>query len=312
MVGGEHMISHATKMHIHSRIRQNTGDRVFNILIYAVLTMVLLIVAYPLIYVLSASFSSPYAVSTGKVMLWPVDFSLEGYIAVFKTPQILPGYRNTIFYTALGTLISVAITMIAAYPLSRKDLPGRNFFMFLFSFTMIFSGGMIPMYIQVRDLGMINTIWAIVLVGSLSVYNMIITRTFIQSSIPGEILEAAHIDGCSDAKYFFSMVLPLSKPVIAVITLFYAVGQWNSFFSAFLYLQNQDLFPLQIVLRDILLANTIDASTINDPELAIAKQGMAELLKYSLIVVSAVPVLCVYPFVQKYFVTGVMIGSIKG
>lgn len=296
----------------HYKIRQNAGDRVFNAAIYLVLTAVLLIVAYPLICVLSASFSSPYAVSTGKVALWPVDVSLEGYAAVFKTNGIVRGYLNTILYTVLGTFISVAVTMLAAYPLSRRDLPGRNFFMFVFSFTMIFSGGMIPMYIQVRDLGMINTIWAIVLVGSLSVYNMIITRTFIQSSIPAEILEAAHIDGCSDAKYFFTMVLPLSKPVIAVITLFYAVGQWNSFFSAFLYLQDADLFPLQIVLRQILLANTIDAATINDPELAIAKQGMAELLKYSLIVVSTVPVLCVYPFVQKYFVAGVMIGSIKG
>ncbi len=297
---------------MNRKIKLSSDDRVFYTVITVILTLILLIVLYPLIYIVSASFSSPYAVSTGQVKLLPVDFSLEGYKAVFMNKDIVVGYKNTIVYTVLGTFINVTMTMLAAYPLSRKDLPGRNFFMFMFTFTMMFSGGMIPMFILIRDLNFINTMWAIVIPGAISVYNMIITRSFIVSSIPGELLEASQIDGSSDAYYFFRILLPLSKSVIAVITLFYAVGHWNAYFNAFLYLSNRALFPLQIILREILLSNTIDASYVNDPELLAAKQGMAELLKFSLIIVATFPVLCLYPFVQKYFVKGVMIGSIKG
>lgn len=297
---------------VKRKIALPLDDKIYYTVSWVILTILMLIILYPLVYIVSASFSSPYAVSSGQVTLFPVDFSLEGYQAVFENRDILTGYKNTFIYTVLGTFTNVVVTMVAAYPLSRKDLPFRNFFMFLFTFTMIFSGGMIPTYILMKNLRLINTIWAMVLPGAMSVYNMIITRTFIQSNIPFDLLEAAQIDGCSDARYFFTMVLPLSKAVIAVITLFYAVGHWNAYFNAFLYLNERRLFPLQIVLREILISNTIDTSLVADPELAAAKQGMAELLKYSLIIVSTVPVMCIYPFVQKYFVKGVMIGSIKG
>lgn len=301
---------------MNTKIKRNVklpmDDRIFYIVIGIFLTTILICVAYPLIYIISASFSSPYAVSTGKVIFFPVEFSLEGYEAVFKNKDVLVGYRNTIIYTVLGTVLNLCVTLCAAYPLSRRDLPFKNAFTFIFSFTMIFSGGMIPTYILMKDLGFINTMWAMIIPGAISVYNMIITRTFMQSSIPYELFEAAKIDGCNDFRYFFAIVLPLSKAVMAVLVLFYAVGHWNAYFNAFLYLNDRALYPLQLFLREILLANTIDMSLVSDPELAAAKQGMAELLKYSLIMVSSVPVMCLYPFVQKYFVKGVMIGSIKG
>ncbi len=295
-----------------SSISLSRDDKIYYAVIHVILFLLLLIIIYPLIYIVSSSFSAASSVAAGKVILWPVDPSLEGYEAVFENSDVLVGYRNTIFYTILGTFINVAMTLIAAYPLARRELPGKTIFMFLFTFTMIFNGGMVPTYMLIRDLHMLNTIWAMVIPGAISVYNLMITRTFIQSSIPNELLEAAQIDGCSDAKFFFTMVLPLSKAIIAVLVLFYAIGHWNAYFNAFLYLSDRGLFPLQLFLREILIANTIDTSQIVDPEVAAAKQGLADLLKYSLIIVSTVPVMCLYPFVQKYFVKGVMIGSIKG
>ena len=293
------------------RIKMGRDDKIYYAVIHIILVLVLIVIGYPLIYIVSSSFSSPTAVSTGKVILWPVDLSLEGYEAVFKNKDVLSGYLNTIIFTVCGTTINVIMTMFAAYPLSSRKLPGRNFFLFLFTFTMLFSGGMIPTYILIKDINMLNTIWAMILPGAVSVYNLMITKTFIQNSIPDELYEAAEIDGCSDANYFFKMVVPLSKSIIAVLVLFYAIGHWNAYFNAFLYLDDRKLFPLQLVLREILIANSIDATMILDPEIAAAKQGMAELLKYSLILVSTVPVMCLYPFVQKYFVKGVMIGSVK-
>lgn len=287
-------------------------DRVFYCITGIVVTFILLVVLYPLIYIVSSSFSSPSAVSAGKVVLFPVDFSLEGYKAVFKNKDIVSGYLNTIYYALAGTFINVALTMFAAYPLARTDLPGKNKIMFIFTFTMFFSGGMIPSYMLVKDLGLMDTRWAILLPGALSVYNMIITRTFIQSSIPKEMLEASQIDGCNDIQYFFKIVLPLSKPVLAVITLFYVVGHWNAYFNAFLYLTDRKLYPLQIILREILIVNSIDPSMVVDEALLTAKQGIADLLKYSLIVVSVVPMLIIYPFIQKHFAKGMMIGSVKG
>lgn len=287
-------------------------DRVFYCITGIVVTFILLVVLYPLIYIVSSSFSSPSAVSAGKVVLFPVDFSLEGYKAVFKNKDIVSGYLNTIYYALAGTFINVTLTMFAAYPLARTDLPGKNKIMFIFTFTMFFSGGMIPSYMLVKDLGLMDTRWAILLPGALSVYNMIITRTFIQSSIPKEMLEASQIDGCNDIQYFFKIVLPLSKPVLAVITLFYVVGHWNAYFNAFLYLTDRKLYPLQIILREILIVNSIDPSMVVDEALLTAKQGIADLLKYSLIVVSVVPMLIIYPFIQKHFAKGMMIGSVKG
>ncbi|MEK4515973.1 carbohydrate ABC transporter permease [Paenibacillus sp. FSL H8-0122] len=289
-----------------------TSDKVYYIISGFILTFILIAVSYPLIYVLSASFSSGNAVSSGRVLLWPVDFSLEGYEAVFKNKDIVRAYGNTFLYTILGTLVNVTVVMTCAYALSRPGLKGRGSFMFLFTFTMFFSGGLIPFYILMKDLHLINTMWAMVLPGALSVYNMIIARTFIQSSIPGELIEATSIDGCSDARFFFSFVLPLSKAVIAVITLFSAVGHWNAYFNALMYLNDRSLYPLQIILREILIMNQVDVSMIMDPELQVAKAQAAAVLKYSLIVVATVPILCVYPFIQKYFVKGVMIGSLKG
>lgn len=288
------------------------NDELFYFITNALLAVTTLIILYPLIYIISASFSSPNAVSSGKVILFPVEFSLEGYEAVFKNKMVVSGYANSLFYTIAGTIINVGLTLIAAYPLSRKDLPGKNILMFIFSFTMIFNGGIIPNYILIRDLGMINTRWAMLLPGAISVYNMIVTRTFFQSNIPIELYEATSLDGGSDFKYFTSVVLPLSKAVIAVISLFYALSHWNAFFNAFLYLNNKSLFPLQIVLRDILISTSIDPSLVLDPETMAARQGLADLLKYSLIVVASAPMICLYPFVQKFFIKGVMIGSIKG
>lgn len=302
----------ARKSRGSSRVRSSRSDRIYYAISGVLLGLLLILVTYPILFVLSASFSSGDAVATGKVLLWPVEFSLEGYEAVFRNPNIVRAFGNTILYTAVGTAINVSMVMIAAYPLSRRDLRGRGVLTFLFTFTMFFSGGMIPSYIQILRLGLMDSIGAMVLPGALSVYNMIVARTFIQSSIPYDLFEAASIDGCSDAKYFFSMVLPLSKAVIAVIALFSAVGHWNSYFSAMIYLNDRDKFPLQIILREILIMNKVDLSMVMDPEMQIALAHTADVLKYSLIVVATAPILVVYPFVQKYFVKGVMIGSIKG
>lgn len=287
-------------------------DKVFYVTIDVVITLMLVVILWPLIFIVSSSLSSKEAVMAGRVFLLPVDFSLEGYKAIFKTGEVLVGYRNTILYTLVGTTLNVILTLIAAYPLSRRDLPYRRPISFIFTFTMFFSGGMVPTYMLVSNLGLLNTPYAMILPGALSVYNMIICRSFIENSIPHEIYEAASIDGCSDFGYFTKILIPLSGPVIAVITLYYAVAHWNSYFNAFLYLTDDKLYPLQLVLRNILLANQMDTAMVTDMEQMESKQGLADLIKYALIVVSSLPVLIIYPFIQKYFVKGVMIGSVKG
>lgn len=294
------------------KIKYGRDDKIFYTVTAVLLTLLLIMVAYPMIYVVSSSFSSGSAVSSGKVVLWPVKPTLDGYKAVFRNQDIPRAYLNTIFYTISGTLINIFMVMTSGFALSRKELKGRRFFMLLFTFTMYFGGGMIPTYLLIRDLHMLNKVWALIIPGALSVYNMIVARTFIQSNIPDELFEAASIDGCSYLKFFVRMVLPLSKAVIAVIGLFSAVGHWNSYFNALIYLNDRDLYPLQIILREILVLNQIDATMIVDPEFQQAMANMADTLKYALIVVATVPILCVYPFIQKYFVKGVMIGSIKG
>ncbi|QTH42496.1 carbohydrate ABC transporter permease [Cohnella sp. LGH] len=293
-------------------IRESGGDRAFNVANYILLTIVLIVVLYPLVYVVSASFSSSYAVLSGKVWLWPVEPSLEGYKAVFKNKNILTGFQNTFFYTLAGTFVNVVMTVLAAYPLSRKDFRGRNKFMLLFVFTMMFNGGLIPTYFVVKDLSMIDTVWAMLIPTALSVWNVIIMRTYFQTTIPGELLEASQIDGCNDFRFLLKIVVPLSGPIIAVIALFYAVGHWNQYFNAMIYLKNPQLYPLQLILRDILVQNEVRIDMLGDVKSAAARQGLRELLKYSLIVISSVPLMLVYPFVQKFFVKGVMIGSIKG
>lgn len=293
------------------KIKLSRGDRAFYAITYIIIGILGLIVLYPMLYVIAASMSSADALMSGKVWLWPVDISFEGYKAVFRSSDVWLGYANTIFYTIVGTVINVAMTLLCAYPLSRKELFGRNVFTFIFSFTMLFGGGMIPNYLLIKNLGILNTRWALLLPGAMSIYNMIVCRTFIQTSIPTELLESARLDGCDDTRYFFKIVLPLSKAIIAVLTLWYAVGHWNAYFNAFIYLNDKELYPLQIFLRDILISNKM-SSDLNDPELANQLRTVQMTLKYALIVVSTAPLLLFYPFTQKYFQKGVMVGSVKG
>ena len=288
------------------------GDRMFYLTSGLILTVIFLLILYPCIFVVSASFSSGTAVQSGKVVLWPVDISFVGYDTVFHNVNIWKGFMNSLFYTFFGTIINVALTMLAAYPLSRKDLVGRDKLMLFFTFTMFFNGGIITHYILVSKLGIIDTRWSMLLPGAMSIYNMIIARTFLQNSIPNELLEAAQLDGCTDIQYLFKVVLPLSKAVLAVLVLFYGVAHWNTYFNAMIYLRNRDLFPLTLFLKEILISGQIDPSTVSDPELAEKVSQLAGVIKYSLIVVSMVPVMIIYPFVQKYFVKGVTIGAVKG
>ncbi|MDR1972591.1 MAG: carbohydrate ABC transporter permease [Treponema sp.] len=300
---------------IHLRAKKNLatgGDRLFYLFNDLILFISFIIVAYPIIYIFSASFSSPSAVMSNRVFLLPVEPSLEGYKAVLRETKVWVGYANTVFYTIAGTLINITLTILCAYPLSRKDFIGRNFFMFIITFTMIFSGGMLPTYIVIKSLGMINTRWAMLLPSAISVYNVIITRTYYQTNISSELLDVALLDGCDNIRFLWKIVVPLSKPVTAVIVLFYAVAHWNAYFNAFIYLSNRQLFPLQLYLREILVQNQITADMIYDVELAAAKQGLADLLKYSLIIVASLPIWCMYPFIQKHFVKGIMVGAIKG
>lgn len=294
-----------------SRIRESFGDSVFLGIVYILLTCVLLIVLYPLVYIVSSSLSSPQAVSSGRVWLWPVDFSLRGYEVALSNPQILTGYGNSLFYAVFGTLISTTLTVLLAYPLSRRTFFGRGPIMMFIVFTMLFSGGLIPTYLVVRNLGMLDTRWAMLIPQAIAVWQVIIARTFFQASIPDELVEASELDGCSDIRFLWSIVLPLSKPILAVLVLMYAVGQWNAYFDALLYLKSPDLHPLQLVLRSILILNTTATGSM-EASAMVERQQMADLLKYSLIVVASLPVLIIYPFVQRYFVKGMLIGSVKG
>lgn len=287
-------------------------DTIFTIINYTLLGIALIIFLYPLIYIVSSSFSSVDAVVTGKVRLLPVDFSLDGYKAVFQSSKIWSGYFNSILYTVAGTAINIVVTLLAAYPLSRPDLKGKNVIMMIFTFTMIFDGGIVPTYLVVSNLNLLDSIWAMVLPGAMSVYFMIIAKTFFQTTIPLELQEAAQMEGCTTPQLIWHVILPLSKAIIAVLVLFYAISHWNSYFNALLYLNTESKQPLQLVLREILIRNQQNASMVKDAALLEKSEGLKQLLKYSLIVVSSLPVLCIYPFVQKYFVKGVMIGSVKG
>lgn len=292
-------------------IRESFGDGVFLLFVYLFLAFVLLVVLYPLIYIVSSSFSDPSAVTSGRVWLYPVDISLRGYQAALQNPQLVTGYFNSIYYTVFGTLISVTLTILVAYPLSRRNLFGGNLIMLLITFTLIFSGGLIPTYLVVKELGMINTRWALLIPQAVAAFQVIIARTFFRATIPEELREAAELDGCSDLQFLWSIVLPLSTPIIAVLSLMYAVGQWNAYFDALLYLNSPDLQPLQLVLRNILILNTTASGSMDAATMA-QRQQLADLLKYCLIVLGSLPVLLLYPFVQRYFVKGMLIGSIKG
>ena len=288
------------------------GDKIFILLIYILLTAIMLVVFLPLVYIVSASFSDPQAVISNEVWFLPVRPTLRGYEAVFKNRNILTGFANSFFYMIVGTLVNIVMTVMCAYPLSRKEFTARNKVAMIFVFTMYFSGGLIPTYMLVNSLGLVNTRLAMIIPSAMSTYNMIICRTYFVNSIPDELYEAGQLDGCTPFKYLIKVVVPLSKPILAVLVLYYGVAKWNSYFDAMIYLKNQTLVPLQIVLRDILILNQVDYTMISDASAIAAQRGLTDLLKYSTIVVASLPVLCIYPFVQKYFVKGVMIGSVKG
>ncbi|MBF9015523.1 MULTISPECIES: carbohydrate ABC transporter permease [unclassified Oceanispirochaeta] len=289
-----------------------TLDKLIQVVFSVILLASTIVVLWPLLYILSASFSSPEAVISGKVWLFPVEPTLAGYAAVFRNRHILSGFSNSFFYMFIGTAVNIIFTLLAAYPLSRKEFTARRYFSALFVFTMLFSGGLIPLYLVVKSVGLLDTRAALILPTALSVWNLIITRTYMQMSIPDEMYEAAMLDGSNDIQFFLKIVIPLSGPIIAVIALYYGVSHWNRYFEALIFLKTRSLFPLQLVLRSILVTNNIDPMMITDAEELIRKQGLVDLLKYSTIVVASVPVLCIYPFVQKYFIKGIMIGSLKG
>ncbi len=295
-----------------AKIKQYTRptDHLFMTIVYAFCAIALIAILIPLIFVVAASFSSPDALLSAKVFLWPVDFTLRGYKMVFDHDLLPLSFWNSIVYTVVGTVINLVLTVLAAYPLSRKDLAVRNPIMMLFAFTMLFNGGMIPTYLLVRDLGMLDTMWAILLPTAISVWNLIITRTYFQTSIPQEILESASIDGCNDFQFLIKMVIPLSVPILAVNVLLYAVGHWNSYFNEMIYLSTNTKYPLQLILRDILL-NDQNAGTM-DVTQQLERQKTQYLLQYSSMVVGTVPLMLLYPAVQKYFIKGIMVGAVKG
>ena len=297
-----------------TKIKRSRGDFIFDCVNYLILGLVLVIILYPLYFIVIASISDPNAVQSGAVLLWPKDITFEGYRQILSYRSVWIGYRNTIIQTVTSTVFSVVVTMMTAYPMSRKNFLGKNVMLAFLMITMYFSGGLIPTYLQVKRLHLLNTLWAIILVGCISVYNIIISRTFLQTNVPEELYEAAAIDGCSHFQYFFKVVMPLSKALLAVLALYYGIGVWNNYFEAMIYLNDSDLYPLQLVLKNILVSNQVEAEmmTSMDYETMEEKQRFVDLMKYGLLIVSTVPVLAVYPFLPKYFVKGVMIGSVKG
>ena len=291
-------------------IRYTASDKIFLAIDYLVLACFLVIIAYPLLFVVSASFSA--GATTMSLSLIPKRFSLAGYEAVFQYADIWSGYANSLLYMVLGTVVSLAMTVLMAYPLSRMDFKAGGFIMVLCMITMYFSGGLIPTYLVVRKLGLINSRWAVILPGAMSVYNMIVTRTYFKTSIPGELFESGQLDGCGNIRYLWAIVLPLSGPILAVVGLFYAVGYWNAYFDAMIYLSGKrEMYPLSLILREILILNntSIDQLDINT---LLALEERRNVMKYAVIVVSSLPVMILYPFVQRYFVKGLTVGAVKG
>ena len=297
-------------------VKRCREDVIFDTVIFIILTLILFVVAYPLYWVIISSFSDPTAVSAGKVLLRPIGFTLKGYAEVFKNSQVMRGFFNSIVITFVGVCVNLAVTLPTAYALSRDNFSGKKPITVFYMITMFFGGGMIPTYLVVKNMQLLNTIWALVLPGCLSVYNMIVARTFFKSNISEELYEAGEIDGCTQSRFFFQIALPLSKAIIAIMVLYYGVGHWNSYFSALLYISDQDKYPLQLVLRNILITNQTALSQTATTAAARAalqeQQQLIDVMKYSLIIISSVPVLIMYPLVQKHFVKGVMIVSVKG
>ncbi|MFS0613038.1 carbohydrate ABC transporter permease [Lederbergia ruris] len=290
------------------------SDKTFDLINKILVGLITLIIVYPLIFVISASISDPSAVSTGKMWLWPVDITLAGYKRVFQNDAIWLGYRNTILYTIIGTIIHLIILLPCAYALSRKEVMGKKYILWIILFTMMFNGGLIPTYLVIKTLGMIDTIWAIVIPGVVGAWSILVARTFFQQTIPDQLVEAAKIDGASDYYIFGKVVIPLSMPIIAVMALFHGVSLWNQYFSALIYLSNEKLYPLQLILRQILVVTQIGQDGGGGPgevESLVEQVKTASLVKYAVIMVSSLPLLIIYPFLQRFFVKGVLIGSVK-
>lgn len=294
----------------------NFVDKHFDKINVLFVSLITLIILYPLVFVASASISNPVAVNTGQMWLWPVDITFEGFKRVFSNNELWRGYRNTLFYTTVSTLLHLAVLLPGAYALSRKEIFGKRFLNMFILITMLVSGGMIPSYLLINNLGMLNTIWAIIIPGLIGAWNIFVTRTFFEQAIPEQLIESATIDGASEVQIFAKIVLPLSLPIIAVMALFKAVGMWNEYFSALIYLRDSNLFPLQLILREILVLNqfSADALQTSGQDVAMSMVEMvnnAELIKYAAMIVSSVPLLIAYPFVQRYFVKGTLVGSVK-
>lgn len=307
------------KARVHKRMKQSWDDRLFNIICNLFLVLFVIVVFYPIYYIVIASFSDPKYAVGGEPLLYPRGITFEGYKQVFQDKRIMTGYMNTIFYTVCGTLLGVTMTMLSGYAFSRKDLPGRGILLKLYAFTMYFGGGMIPTFMVVKKLGMVNSRAVMIILGCISVYNIIVVRSFMMSNIPDELLDAAKIDGCGNGRFFMQIVLPLSQAIIAVMVLYTAVGYWNSYMNAVIYITDEGKYPLQLVLKKILYAvqtsiSGIGENSANTEDMDLLREAMdkVQLIKYGAIVVSTVPVICIYPFIQKYFVKGVMVGSLKG
>lgn len=296
-----------------NRVHESTGDRVFNVIIVVMLVLVNVIIAYPLIYIISASMSSSDAVMSGRVWLFPVEPTFIAYETTFKYESIMTGYGNSLLYALSGTAVSMVVSTLCAYSLSKKEFFGRQVAGFMVLFTMLFNAGLVPNYLLINNtLRWGNTIWALIIPNAMNAWYVILMRSYFQHSIPQELYEAGEIDGCSAYRQLFSIAIPLSGPIFAVIALYTAVGIWNGYFDALIYIDNKAMFPLQLVLRNILILNSMDMSTAADLRDLASRQGMYNLLKYAVIVVSSLPLLIMYPFVQKYFVKGIMVGSVKG
>jgi len=304
------MDTFAREKTVKRKVKKSKQDKIFDVIVYSVAICLIIITLYPMYFVLIASISNPTEVSLGNIIFVPKGLNVRGYSKLLEFPTIWTGYKNTIIYTILGTAFSLFFNIPTAYALSRKELYGRRMLTIFYMIPMFFTGGLIPTYLLVKNIGLLDTRWVLVFPFAVSTYYIIVARTFFTNSIPEELRDAAQLDGCGNLSYFFQIVLPLSKAVIAVIALWTAVGQWNSYFNALIYIRNDELIPMQLVLRSILINSQLVAE--GDPEQIREAQELAELLKYSCVVVSSAPIMCMYPFVQKYFNQGVMVGSVKG
>ena len=297
-------------------LKRARADVVYDTIIFIILSLLFLVVAYPLYFVIISSISDPIAVSGGKVTLYPIGFTWDGYKEVFKSKTIMRGFRNSLFYTVIGTSVNLLVTLPTAYALSRNDFSLKRPITLFYILTMFVSGGMMPTYIIVRDTGILNTMWALILPGAMGVYNMIVARTFFKTTIPQELMEAAKLDGCGNTRFFIYVVLPLSAAITAILCLYYGVGHWNNYFSALIYIADREKWPLQLELRAVLLQNTFNSTSrvLTEAEMKEKERldALQDMMKYSLIIISSGPVLIIYPFVQRHFVKGVMIGSVKG